>query len=148
MNLADAYMTVAFLKRLLTPFDKWSAHKLGLIDDEGKILKKRKDMTDAERSAFGTFDLLVLNIKRIVEKVPGGLGRVATLAAAIKLVSEGEEQAEVIARILEEDAPTNSAGSGQVAGMGVPSDSLPGKPANMAGIKKMARVMRRRRKSA
>jgi hypothetical protein len=141
MNLTDAYMTVAFLKRLLTPFDKWSAHSLGLIDGDGNLLKKRADMTDAERSAFGTFDLLVLKIKRTLEKIPGGLGKAATLAAALKMVSE-DAAVDVIDRVLAEDAPTNSAGSGQVAGMGVPPDSLPGRRRKMGA--QLAMLKRRR----
>lgn len=144
MNLTDAYMTVTFLKRLVTPFDRWRAFDLKLIDADGNLLKKRADMTDAERSAFGTFDLLVRNVKMALLKVPGGLGHALTLAAAVRLVGEGRDAdlTDLVDRILSEDgAPTNSAGSGQVAGIGVGPQGEP--PAGKGNLFKRA-VSRRR----
>lgn len=130
------------MKRLVLPFDRWPAFSLGLIDETGELKKKRADMTEAERRVFGTFDLLVCKIKRTIEKIPGGFGKVATLAAALKLVTE--EDVDLIDRLLAEDAPTNSAGSGQVAGMGVPPDSLPGKRVSSEMLR---RVVSRKKKA-
>ena len=41
-NVADTYMIYQVLKRLTTPFDETKAFELGLIDKDGKLLKKPK----------------------------------------------------------------------------------------------------------
>ena len=41
-NVADTYMIYQVLKRLTTPFDETKAFELGLIDKDGKLLKKAK----------------------------------------------------------------------------------------------------------
>ena len=41
-KLADTYMIYQVLKRLTTPFDETKAFELGLIDKDGKLLKKAK----------------------------------------------------------------------------------------------------------
>ena len=89
MSALDALLTYQFMKRLVTPFNKMEAYKLGLIDENGKFLKTRKDLnTDAERRALGFFDITVINLKKILAKVPGGGSRFGTLAAALFLVKE------------------------------------------------------------
>jgi len=79
------------VKRLATPFNEWEAYKRGIIDERGKILKSRKDLrTIKERDAFGLYDLMILNLKRLVEKIPGGKTRLGSYAAALYLVKEGK----------------------------------------------------------
>ena len=39
---ADYYLTYRFIKTLATPFENTKAYELGIIDDEGKILKKNE----------------------------------------------------------------------------------------------------------
>lgn len=119
--IVDAVLTYQFLKRFVLPFTSWRAYKLGIIDASGNILKKRKDLkTQEERDAFGTFDLLVLNLKRVLAKVPGGALTIGTAAAAVYLMKEEptEEDVEQLGRLLE-DSPTNSVGGGAIAGAGV-----------------------------
>ena len=36
----DYYLVFRFIKALVQPFNKTKAYKLGIIDDEGNILKK------------------------------------------------------------------------------------------------------------
>lgn len=87
--LVDLYLVYSFIRRLATPFKEWDAYKLGIIDERGNILRKRKTLNLAkERSAFGIFDVLVLNLKRLLEKVPGGQTRIASYAAALYLIRE------------------------------------------------------------
>jgi len=132
MRVVDTYMAYQFVKRLVQPFEKWPAYKYGIIDGDGNILRKRSSLTGAEADTFGVFDLTVLNIKRLLPK-----GSLSSIAAAVYLVKEGEENVgeamEAAATLMEsqlliDDAPTNSAGSGQVAGLGVPAGSLPAAP--------------------
>jgi len=135
--ILDAILTYQFLKRLALPFKLWPAFRMGVIDADGKLLKKRSELTPEQKAVFGIFDLMVANIKKLIGKLPGGNTTIASMAAALYLVKEEngkpvnmEEISEVVAVILEtqllvDDAPTNSAGSGQVAGMGIPPGSDP-----------------------
>ena len=87
--VVDLFLVYSFIRKLVTPFDKWEGHKLGIIDDKGKVLIKRKDFTKkAQRDAFGIFDLMILNLKKLLAKVPGGSSRLASYAAALFLIKE------------------------------------------------------------
>jgi len=132
MQAVDLYTTYAFLKRLVTPFKQWKAFKLGIIDADGNQIKHRKDLqTQQEREAFGYLDILALNLKKLLAKVPGGNTVLGTYAAALLLmkervkVNESDEIENLEAIIqegleLQEDgAPTNAAGNGAVDGIGI-----------------------------
>ena len=56
--MVDLFLVYSFIRKLVTPFNKWEAFKLGIIDDDGKVLIKRKDFTKAnQKKAFGIFDV-------------------------------------------------------------------------------------------
>lgn len=82
----DLVYTFRFLKLLVTPFENTNAYKLGLIDDEGK--KLRKADTTEEKSAYNAFHRIVFNIKKLIAKVPGGKTRIASYASALFLIKE------------------------------------------------------------
>ena len=85
----DLWMVYSFIRRLITPFSEWEAYKLGIIDERGNILKKRKEVRlQPEVRAFGDFDSLVLNLKKLLEKLPAGQTRLASYAAALWLIRE------------------------------------------------------------
>lgn len=90
--IVDLYLVYSFIKRLSTPFNKWDAYDLGIIDENGEQLKKRKELrTVKERDAFGLFDLMILKLKKLMSKVPGGSSRIASYAAALYLIKEHDE---------------------------------------------------------
>jgi hypothetical protein len=85
----DYFLVYQFIKRLATPFSEWSAFKLGIIDERGNILRKRRELkTTEERRAFGVFDVMVLNLKKLLERLPAGQTRIASYAAALWLIRE------------------------------------------------------------
>lgn len=85
----DLAISYKFLKNLVTPFEKWPAYKLGLIDKEGNIIKPRRErMTQQERDALGYFDVVTLNLRKLLGKLPGGKSAIATYAAAYLLLKE------------------------------------------------------------
>jgi hypothetical protein len=85
----DLWMVYSFIRRLITPFSEWEAYKLGIIDERGNILKKRRELRlQPEVRAFGVFDILVLNLKKLLEKLPAGQTRLASYAAALWLIRE------------------------------------------------------------
>lgn len=140
----------------MTPFNKWKAYETGVIDEEGNIIVPQEDRTPEQKRSFKMFDLLVLNIKKMLGKVPGGKSRIATYAAALMLLREGDElqgvpEGELFEKILvymedkiliemdlDEDAPVNSAGDGSnVAGL---DNNPPGDPKKIR--KKLLRRMK------
>lgn len=89
--VVDLFLVYQFIKRLATPFKEWEAYKLGIIDEDGNQLKKRRELrTVKERDAWGKFDVLVSKLKKLLEKVPGGKSRIASYAAALWLIKENE----------------------------------------------------------
>ena len=85
----DAFITFRFLKLLVTPFNKTEAYRLGIIDERGKVLRKYKSLERIEeRQAYTILHRLVFNVKKLIEKVPGGKSRLASYAAALFLIKE------------------------------------------------------------
>ena len=84
--IVDAVLTYQFIKKLITPFNKMPAYALHLIDEDGNFLKSRNNYTSEEKRALGLFDIMVINLKKLIAKVPFGKTRIATLAAAMLLL--------------------------------------------------------------
>lgn len=148
-GVVDVFMVYQFLKRLATPFEKWDAFKEGVIDKEGNIILKKNKRNQNQKKSLKIFDVMILRLKRLLGKIPGGKTRLASYAAALWLIKEdwqsrSEEQLlsegitdldvdfldymrearnkkfqEFIAQISNEEAPANAAGGGNVAGLGV-----------------------------
>ena len=83
---SDTVYTLRFLRLLTTPFEDTNAFKEGLIDSDGK--KLRKPFTEKEKSVYNMFHRLVFNIKKLMAKVPGGKSKIASYGAALLLVKE------------------------------------------------------------
>lgn len=87
--VVDLFLVYQFIRRLATPFNKWEAYKEGIIDADGKVLIKKKNFTkSSQRKAWGVFDVMIANIKKLLAKVPGGSSRIASYAAALYLIKE------------------------------------------------------------
>jgi len=84
----DLYYSFRFVKLLTTPWEETDAYRLGIIDEKGKRDKSVKLDNDEKKSAYTTFIRLVFNIKRLLEKVPGGRSTLASYAAALFLLKE------------------------------------------------------------
>ena len=92
----DLFVTYRFLKLLVTPFDKQDAFKFGIIDKDGKVLRKARSLRlGKEKRAYTLLHRLVFNFKRILGKVGLG-GRFGTYAAAaVALLKESYGQSDV-----------------------------------------------------
>ena len=91
-GIGNIYFVYQFLKKLVTPFNKTKAFDLGIIDEKGKILKRRRDLEgDEEKSAYNLSDTLIWNIKKLMGKIPGGKSRIASYAAALYLIKEQQD---------------------------------------------------------
>jgi hypothetical protein len=151
-GVIDLFILYQFIKRLATPFNEWDAYKYGIIDEKGNILKNARERRNIikERESFTKFDLLVLKLKKLLEKIPGGATRFGSYAAALWLIKEGIdvdgtliESAEPSmddimeymeyseSEILNDDLEkyideVMSAGAGAVAGIGIGDKGEPG----------------------
>ena len=85
----DLFVVYRFLKLLVKAWEKQEAYKLGIIDKNGKALKKARDLgTETERSAFTLLHRLVFNCKRIMGKIPFVRSQLGTYATALFLLKE------------------------------------------------------------
>ena len=91
-GIGNIYFVYQFLKKLVTPFNKTKAFELGIIDETGKILKRRRDLeTSEEKDAYNLSDTLIWNVKKLMGKIPGGQSRLASYAAALWLIKEQQD---------------------------------------------------------
>jgi len=102
----DLYMTYRFLRILTQNFVDTNAFKLGIIDENCKILRKRNTLkSPEERNAYTIFHRLIWMIKRLMGKLPFGKTKLASYAAALWFVkehasAEGMEYPENLERLL------------------------------------------------
>jgi len=81
----DLIITYRVVKMLVTPFDKFKAFDLGIIDADGKSLRKMKEVKGSDRKHYTMLHRFVFNLKRILKKV--GLGsRLGSFAVALALL--------------------------------------------------------------
>ena len=91
-GIGNIYFVYQFLKKLVTPFNKTKAFELGIIDETGKILKRRRDLEGSEeKDAYNLSDTLIWNVKKLMGKIPGGKSRLASYAAALWLIKEQQD---------------------------------------------------------
>lgn len=113
-RIIDNVIAYKILRMLVTPFDKTDAYKLGIIDAKGKVLKKPKDLeTEKEKESYDYLHRLVFNLKRLINKLPGGENYTKNLVAAYFLIRESYEtynthEVEERFHILRETLTTNN----------------------------------------
>ena len=90
----DLLIAYRVIKMLVTPFERQYAYKLGIIDKDGKVLRKYNTLKGTnEKRAYTMLHRFVFNLKRILAKVGirGALGSFAVAAAL--LLKENKEYA-------------------------------------------------------
>jgi len=93
-RLVDTLITYRVIKLLVTPFERQEAFKQGIIDKDGKVLKKNKELkTENEKKAYTYLHRFVFNLKRILKKV--GLGsKLGSFAVALALLLKEKKEYE------------------------------------------------------
>ena len=86
--MIDRLLAFKILSMIVTPFDKTDAFKFGIVDAEGKLLRKVADLTGDEAEAYNPLVRLVFNIKRLIGKLPGGESKIKNISSAYFLVKE------------------------------------------------------------
>ena len=93
-RLVDTLITYRIVKLLVTPFERQEAFKQGIIDKDGKVLKKNRDLkTEKEKKAYTYLHRFVFNLKRILKRV--GLGsKLGSFAVALALLLKENKEYE------------------------------------------------------
>ena len=85
----DLFVAYRFLRILTTPWEDQEAFKLGIIDKDGKLLRKRNTLkTQEEKKSFTLLHRLIFNLKRILHKIPGVRTKLGTYATALFLLKQ------------------------------------------------------------
>ena len=113
---------------------------MGIIDEKGNILKKQKELkTSEEKAAYGYFERMVWNLKKVIHKVPLiGKSIGSVVAASYMLLKEkyNEGEIEVLKETtflkffwddLVESAPVTNTGSTPSGTAGLSSADISGR---------------------
>lgn len=99
-RIVDNLIAYRIVKMLATPFDETSAFEQGIVDAKGKVLKKASQLrTTKEKEAYTFLHRLVFNMKRIINRLPGGENRLKNVVAALYLIKEEYESGRVNPKI-------------------------------------------------
>lgn len=88
----DLLITYRVIKLLVTPFEKTEAFKRGIIDKDGNVLIKFKDVKrPQDKKHYTVLHRFVFNMKRILKKV--GLGsRLGSFGVALAMLIKEDRQ--------------------------------------------------------
>ena len=99
----DLFVVYRFLRILTTPWEDQEAFEHGIIDKNGKLLRKHNTLkSEEEKKSFTLLHRLVFNLKRILHKVPLVKSKLGTYATALFLLkqhyADQVEEEEIIER--------------------------------------------------
>lgn len=101
-RIVDNLLAYKVLSMLVTNFEDTKAFKLGIIDKNGKNLKKVSTLKSSEeKDAYTYLHRLVFNMKKIINKI-GGENKLKSLVAALWLVREYYESGSRSTALMEE----------------------------------------------
>lgn len=148
-TIFDSAVIFEIIRRLSTPFRDTKQFKLGLIDDKGNWTKPKSRWTPQERAEVTLFDVLVINIKKLLGQVTGS-NNITPVVATLYLLKERLEDsglsgfvsdeagvcllAEMIVAdakcgnyktLLESEAPTNVSDSGNMVNPNIERPEVP-----------------------
>ena len=89
----DNLIAYRVLTMLVKPFSETDAFKLGIIDNKGKnLIKPSLFRTQEQREAYTFLHRLVFNMKKIINRLPGGESKLKSLVSAYFLIREYYEK--------------------------------------------------------
>ena len=89
----DNLIAYRVLTMLIKPFSETDAFKLGIIDNKGKnLIKPSSFHTQEQREAYTFLHRLVFNMKKIINRLPGGESKLKSLVSAYFLIREYYEK--------------------------------------------------------
>lgn len=85
-SVSDFVVAYKIIKSLAKPWDEFDAYELGLIDDEGKKIKTPE--TREEKNAYSSFNKIIFNLKRLMQKFVGKNRKINKVVSTM-LLKEG-----------------------------------------------------------
>ena len=105
-GIVDTYITYRIITTLTKPWKEQDAYEFGIIDDKGKVLRKARELKNSkEKDSYSILIRFIFNMKRLMEKIPGGKSKIGSyaIAALVFLKEEEEEDDEELKKLLGED---------------------------------------------
>lgn len=99
-RFVDNVIAYRILSMLVKNFKDTQAYKLGLIDEKGKLLKKPS--TSKEKDAYTYLHKLVFNMKKIINRLPGGESKLKSVVTALFLIKEYYESGNRTTSLMED----------------------------------------------
>ena len=91
-GVVDKAIAFRIIKMLIVPFKDTDAYKFGIIDDKGKnLIPYNKLKTTEQRESYDILHRFIFNLKRLLNKVPGGDNYIKNGIAALLLIREQPE---------------------------------------------------------
>tara|TARA_Y100000296_G_scaffold52860_1_gene60471 strand:+ start:1068 stop:1409 length:342 start_codon:yes stop_codon:yes gene_type:complete len=93
--IVDTYITYRIITTLTTNWEEQPAYEYGIIDEKGKVLRKYKELKDRkEKESYSILIRFIFNLKRLMEKIPGGKSKIGsyTIAALVFLREEADDE--------------------------------------------------------
>lgn len=87
-NIANNLIALQLLTMLCTPFSEFPAYKTGVIDEKGNYLVRPEYRTLEQRKSIGYLDRLIINVKKLINKLPGGENKIKNVVAGMFLIRE------------------------------------------------------------
>jgi hypothetical protein len=102
-RIVDDVIALRVVRMLVTNFSDTEAFKLGIIDAHGNTLRPTNTLkTNQERDAFSYLHRLVFNMKKIINRLPGGENTLKSFTAALWLVKEYYENGSRTTSLMEQ----------------------------------------------
>ena len=91
-RLVDLLITYRIVKLMATDFKDQEAFKFGIIDANGKQLRKNRELnTEAEKNSYTVLNRFVFNLKRILAKF-GLKSSISNFATALALILKENQE--------------------------------------------------------
>ena len=103
-GLVDTYITYRIITTLTKPWKEQEAYEYGIINEKGKVLRKYRELKDRkEKESYTVLIRFIFNLKRLMEKIPGGKSKMGSYAIAALVFLKEEEDDEELKKLLGED---------------------------------------------
>jgi len=104
-GIVDTYITYRIVTTLVKKWEDQDAYEFGIIDKKGKVLRKYKELKNRkEKDSYTVLIRFIFNLKRLMEKIPGGKNKIGSYAiAALVFLREEAENDEQLKKLLGED---------------------------------------------
>jgi hypothetical protein len=102
-RIIDNLIAYRILTKLVKPFVETDAFKLGIIDEKGKnLIKPNRFTKTVQYDAYTYLDRLVFNMKKIINRLPGGESKLKSIIAALFLIKEYHDSKDRTTSLMEE----------------------------------------------